>query len=279
VLAIIAVTWGRVAAAATEGVGPLGTPQLIREGVNINEHELNPYRDLILERGRAEVRSGTTIDLTNGRYLQPVAFPFGFAYGLLDGFELGVDTAIEINRPSFLGTPAVIDEPHVYGRFALLPDHLALEASVFIPVSKTHDRLGYRIEAPARVSPFGGMVLRGAATYTGYFGGSLRGDDYVHIAQIGGAAIYRFQDHLWASVEVGLTLYNFNFDHAQVPLGFAVGYELVAGLAVMPGFRFSNAGDPSSRVLQVLLVYGFDMHLFGGGGEATPPIPGVSPLD
>jgi hypothetical protein len=106
-------------------------------------------------------------------------------------------------------------------------------------------------------------------TYAPYFLSST----FIDIEQIGGAAIYRLAPKVWGAVELGITASNFHFDHAQVPFGISAGYEVLPGIAFLPGLRFPDIGTPAARALQVLVVYAWDLGGRQATGAPTPEIP------
>jgi hypothetical protein len=250
--------------------------QLVREGgANIDAEDVNPNRELVLVPRSAYAHSGLNFNLSNGSYLQPVSLPLGIGYGLIDNLELGAELALYMNRPDPLSFFAV-GSPRLYGRYGVLPRILALELSVHIPVGKDRDALGLRFEAPFRYAPLADLFIMGAATWSAYVGATIDpNDDFAHFAQLGAAIIYRFVPTFWAAVELGMTVREFDFDSANVPLGFAAGVEVMPGIAVLPGFRFPDAGKPENRVLQLLVVYAWDFEgaRTAEGDTETPEIP------
>jgi hypothetical protein len=254
----------------------VGETQILREGANLNASEINPNRELILPKSDVEAFGGAVIGLENGAALEPIAIPVGVGYGLVPRLEVGAEIAVFLNRPEELSFFAV-GLPRIYGRFAVVEEILAIEGSIFIPVGKLGDRLAYRLEAPVRHELTKHLFVYGALTYQAMFGGDAT--SYVHFAQAGGAVIVRFIENLWAALEVGFTLRNFNFDHALVPFGVSLGYEVFPGLAILPGLRFPDIGHSEARSLTILVVYTFDVGLGHAGGESTPDIPlGPAPV-
>lgn len=248
-----------------------GEDQLLRPGANLNPNEATPTRPLVLTEGALEVYGGTTVSLTNGNYFQPITFPVGAAYGVTERLEAGAALALDLNPPSPL-PGADIQMPRLYGRYELLNDRLAAEASAFIPLDKYGDRFAYRLELPFRFAAPADLLFHGAVTYSGIFGGTAF--SYVHYFQVGAMAIRRIVDRVWGAFEAGLTLRNFNLDSARVPLGLAGGYEIIPNAVLLGGLRFPDIGTPADRNLNLLLVYTWDVPLpRGTPSESTPDIP------
>jgi hypothetical protein len=228
-----------------------GELQVLREGgSNISPHEVTPLREVTLDPSGLYAFSGLNFNLSDGSVFEPVSIPLGASYGLVPNLEVGGDLSIVINRPAPFSSLAV-GSPRLFGRYAILPRILAIEASIFIPVGKDGDRLGFRFEAPFRYAVTPEFLVMGALTWAPYLGSETY--TFVDFTQVGVTGIYRFIPNFWAALEVGLTLVK--FDTANVPIGIAVGYEIVPGIAILPGFRFPDIGTPSARVFQILAVY------------------------
>lgn len=242
--------------------------QLLRDGVNIDPEDINPDRELTLAPRTLYFDAGLGMSLTDGSYIEPLVLPFGAAYGIIDNLEAGLDFALALNNGPPTNNAFSFQEPRVYGRYALLPKMLALDASFFIPVGKELDAFALRVETPFRYAVTPDFLVMAAMSFNAFFG-----EDFSDIEQLGGTAIYRIVPKLWAAIEVGFNMQNFKFGHAAVPLGFSAGFEVLSGIAVLPGFRFADIGHPESRVFQVLAVYTWQFAAAASGGEETPDIP------
>src|SRR5688572_27371834 len=163
--------------ASSPAYAQLAEFQLVREGgTNIDAEDINPTRALVLVPRSAYAHSGLNFNLSNGGYFEPVSLPLGLSYGLIDHIEVGAELALYMNRPDPLSFFAV-GSPRLYGRYAVLPEIMAIEASVHLPVFKDRDALGLRFEAPFRYAPLADLFVMGAATWSAYIGASIEPND------------------------------------------------------------------------------------------------------
>lgn len=244
-----------------------GPAQLLRASNNINPWELYPDRPLVLRPGQMALFGGASLSLSDDRIFEPFSVPLGVSLGVLPNLELGVDLSLDFNRPGPVMS-AGVRSPRVYGRYELFPG-IAFDGSIFIPVGKTDDRLGFRAEVPVRYAVLPELILFGAVTWSAYLGGDVA--RFTHFLQLGGSSMLRLGERFWVTGEVGVTARQADFTAAALPVGVSLGFELTRGLAVLPGFRFPDVQIPEDRVLQILLVFMFDAF---GPTPAPLPAPG-----
>jgi hypothetical protein len=263
---------------SSSALAQFGETQVLREGAAINAHEIYPARPLTLEPETLGLFLGVNMNLTHRSYFEPVTIPIGASYGVIENLEVGADLFLALNRPDPLSFFAV-SEIRLFGRYAFLPQILAAELTAFIPVGKDGDRFALRLDVPFRFAFTPDFLVMANGSFATYFGSKLY--SFAWIGELAGVFIYRPIEKFWAAVELGVRFTNSDFlagaatsVDVQVPLGLALGYEILDGIAVLPGFRFPDVREPSLRVFQLLVVYLWDfLDTFRGKDEETPEIP------
>jgi len=185
-----------------------------------------PERSLILPLGVVQAYGGTTTDASKSDSFTYWEIPLGGGRALYRWLEGGLDTAVVV-------TPLELKDPlarlRVYGRVLLIPDALALQLGVWLPVAETSIT---RFEAL--------MPLRYDAGPLLLFGETLFAYNLKNVWTLSSATalLYRLHPLFYFGLDVGVDVSKTT--SLRVPVGLAVGIPLICDSFLKASFRFHN---------------------------------------